>query len=135
MSRSGKMTLWAPTRCRIEPCWVVIAFAQIIGHAQVDQRVRREDAGLDVVADRDDGHAEVVGADLAQHLDGGGVGLDDRRQVARDLRTTAGSESMASTSCPRRVMVRARACPNRPSPMTRTCSLLANEWSLLGIRE
>ena len=51
------------------------------------------------------------------------------------LRTTAGSESMASTSWPRRVMVRASACPNRPSPMTRTCSLLANEWSLLGIRE
>src|SRR5664279_1953359 len=52
------------------------------------------------------------------------------------LRTTAASASIASTSWPRRVIVWASAWPNRPRPMTRTCSLLlANEWSLLGIRE
>jgi len=52
-------------------------------HAEVDQDGCREDAGLDVGADADDGAVELSGADLAQRFLARGVGFHDVREAAR----------------------------------------------------
>ena len=121
MSRSGKMTRVTPSRSRIRPCSVVTALAMMRRHAEVLHLHHHQQAGLDVLADRDDrARRRPARRPSRSALTSVASSCAACDTTSAMLRTRSSSESMPMTSWPSSTSVEAMAEPKRPSPMTQS---------------